>query len=169
MSRGRWIFTSDADLPYDLGFFQEAAWLLDRGIDLVIGNRRLASSHFRMPTRILHKVHRRVLYGLWFNRVVRWLFPIDTTDTQAGLKAMSRRTAEAFFERQTCPGFLHDLELLLTAEGCGFPIAEIPVWLHLRDEKTSVRILREVFRSLYWLTRIAWQHRRGRYAHGPAA
>src|SRR6185295_8455055 len=45
-SRGSRVFFTDADLPYELEFFDEASLKLDQGYGLVTGNRRSGSSQF---------------------------------------------------------------------------------------------------------------------------
>ncbi len=162
-SKGKWIFFTDADLPYNLDFFDRAANQLKSGYDFVTGNRRLPSSQFHLPVSLLPLAYGRHRLGLWFNRIVRWLLPISTTDTQAGIKALSRRLALEAFSRQTCPGFLFDLELFLTAKGLGYSQTELPVTLYLNSEKSTVRILRECILVANWLSRIRIQNLRKRY------
>ncbi|MGK5081778.1 methyltransferase domain-containing protein [Bdellovibrionota bacterium FG-1] len=157
-SRGRLVFFTDADLPYDLDFFDVAARELREGADLVTGNRRLKTSIFDIPVGLLPLAYKRHRLGLAFNRVVQWLFPIHTTDTQAGLKAMSRRLACAGFERQVCPGFFFDLEFFLAAAGLGYRHMELPVVLHLNSEKSTVRVIRESILAAFWLTRITFRN-----------
>ena len=162
-SRGKWIFFTDADLPYDLDFFDQAALRLKSGFDLVTGNRRLPSSHFHIPVTLLPLAYGRHRLGLWFNRLVRWLLPITTTDTQAGIKALSRRMAVEAFSRQSCPGFLFDLEIFLTANGLGYFQTDLPVTLHLNSEKSTVRILRECLLVANWLSRIRFRNLKRAY------
>ena len=169
MARGQWIFTTDADLPFDLGFFLEADRLLKLGFHLVTGNRRLPQSRFRVPTRVLHMVYQRVLLGLLFNRFVRWLFPIHTTDTQAGIKAMTRGTAEEVFRHQVCPRYSYDIEMFLTVQGTGRRAAELPVILNLPTERSTVHIVQTAFRALYWISRIYFLHGRGHYSRARTA
>lgn len=164
-SRGKWIFMTDSDLPYDLSFFDQAAEKLKLGYDLINGNRRLGESYFQIPVHLLRLVYGRHRLGLAFNRLVRWLLPISTTDTQAGIKAISRRLAVEAFSRQSSPGFLFDLEIFLTASAHGFWQIELPVTLHLNSEKSTVRILRECILVACWLTRISFRNRRK--AYGP--
>lgn len=162
-SRGKWIFFTDSDLPYELDFFDEALRKLKSGYDLVTGNRRLPESHFNVPVHLLRLTYGRHRLGLWFNRVVRWLLPIQTTDTQAGIKAMSRKLALESFSRQSCPGFLFDLEIFMTAARQGMGQVDLPVTLHLNSEKSTVRILRECILVANWLTRITWKNFHGAY------
>lgn len=162
-SRGDWIFFTDADLPYDLDFFSLAAQKFDQGFDLVTGNRRLPTSYFDVPVKLLRLAYSRHRLGRGFNRVVRFLFPIPTTDTQAGIKALSRRLATQVFQDQICPGFFFDLEIFLSTLGHGYFHTELPVTLHLRSEKSTVRILRECLSAAYWLFQIWIRYRLGHY------
>jgi len=162
-SRGRWIFFTDADLPYDLSFFDEAAIKLKQGYHLVHGNRRLPDSEFSIPVRLLKVAYSRHRLGLGFNRCVRAGLPISTTDTQAGIKALSRNLALKFFSKQACPGFLFDLEIFLTAHGHGLPVAELPVTLYLNSEKSTVRLLRECILVAHWLVKIKLRQIRSQY------
>ena len=163
-SRGEWVFFMDADLPYDLSFFTEAARLLTDGFDFVTGNRRIPQSRFDIPVPLLHLAYRRHCIGLIFNRAARWLFSVPTTDTQAGVKAMSRRMAEVAFSRQTCPGFFFDLEFFLCCAGFNFRVTEIPVKFSLNSEKSTVQLIRESLLAGIWLTKIFWRKKRGWYA-----
>ncbi len=162
-SLGRWVFFMDADLPYDITFFSSAARLLADGIDFVTGNRRLPQSRFDIPVSVLRLAYRRHRIGLTFNRVVRWLFPIVVTDTQAGIKAMSRRMAEVAFSQQTCPGFFFDIEFFLSCAGSGFRRADIPVTLFLNSEKSTVQLLQGSTLAAIWLVKIFWKFRCGWY------
>jgi hypothetical protein len=168
MSAGKWIYTIDADLPFDLDFFLEAERMLRLGFHLVTGNRRFPFSRFRIPTRVLHMVYQRVLIGLLFNFFVRLLFPIRTTDTQAGIRAMTRETAQEVFRRQVCPRFSYDIEMFLTVQGTGRRIAELPVVLNLQSEKSTVRIFHSGVQSLYWISRILILHLKGHYSRARA-
>jgi dolichyl-phosphate beta-glucosyltransferase len=162
-SIGKWIFFMDADLPYEMTFFSGAAGLLADGVDFVTGNRRLPQSRFNIPVPLLHLAFRRHRAGVLFNRVVRWVFPIEVTDTQAGIKALSRRMAEAAFSRQICPGFFFDIEFFLCCAGFRFRQAEIPVTLFLNSEKSSVQLFRESLLAVIWLAKIFWRFKRGGY------
>jgi len=163
-ARGRLIFFTDADLPYDLEFFERAARYLQNGYELVTGNRRLGSSQFDIPVGLLNIAYGRHRLGLGFNRVVRLLFPVETTDTQAGIKAMSRELARAAFSRLECPGFFFDLEVFLTARAHKMNQIDLPVLLFLNTEKSTVRIIRESFLAAYWLSRIWIRQLSGAYA-----
>ncbi|MBY0371247.1 ChbG/HpnK family deacetylase [bacterium] len=161
-SRGDWIFFVDADLPYDLAFFEQAAAKLAEGFDFAAGNRRLYESIYELPVPALPFVHRRHRLGLRFNALVRPLLGIHSTDTQCGIKAMSRRFATAAFAKQTCPGFLFDLEMYLVKNGYRFSHVELPVKFSLREQKSTVQIRREIFQVAYWLPKL-WRQKHQRH------
>jgi dolichyl-phosphate beta-glucosyltransferase len=162
-ARGKLIFFTDADLPYDLEFFTRATQALRSGYSLVTGNRRLDTSQFDIPVELLKVAYGRHRLGLGFNRVVRLIFPVQTRDTQAGIKAMTRELAKEAFSRLECPGFFFDLEIFLTAKAHGMRQLDLPVLLYLNTEKSTVRIIRESFLAAYWLTRIYLRQLRGAY------
>jgi SAM-dependent methyltransferase len=166
-SKGEIVCFTDADLPYDLSFFDQAFARLDLGYDLITANRRHGESRFDIPISLLPLAYGRHRLGLLFNRVVRWFFPVQTTDTQAGIKALSRRLAEKAFRLQRCPGFFFDLEMILVNRAQGWAQAEIPVSLKLNSEKSTVRIIREAILALYWLGRIWQGHLTGHYGKKP--
>jgi dolichyl-phosphate beta-glucosyltransferase len=162
-TQGRWIYFTDADLPYDLEFFDRAASKLKQGYELVTGNRRVPESYFHVPVSLLHIAYSRHRLGLAFNRVARFLLPIKTTDTQAGIKAMTRELALRAFSLQSCPGFFFDLELILSARGGNAKHAEQTVTLYLNTEKSTVRVVRESILAVFWLARITLREFNGKY------
>jgi 2-polyprenyl-3-methyl-5-hydroxy-6-metoxy-1,4-benzoquinol methylase len=162
-SKGRLICFTDSDLPYDLSFFERAFVRSGQGFDLITGNRRMSESLFDIPVAVLPFAYNRHRLGLFFNRVVRTLLPVGTTDTQAGIKVLSRRLAEKAFGIQRCPGFFFDLEIFLVNQANGWSQAEIPVSLHLNSEKSTVRIFRESILAIYWLGRITLGQLQGYY------
>ncbi len=163
---GEMVGFIDADLPYNLDFFPQAAKKIEEGADYVTGNRRLPLSRFDIPIPLLSLAYGRHRLGLAFNSIVRSLFSLETLDTQAGIKLISRPLAEAFFSRQRCPGFLFDLELFLVAKHHGLNHCELPIMLHLNFEKSTIRIFREIVMIQRWLRKIKAFERRGEY--GPA-
>ena len=162
-ARGRIVMFTDADLPYDLEFFKGAVALLEGGASLVAGNRRSPESWFEVPVPLLRYVYGRHRKSLTFNRLVRWLLPIQIRDTQAGIKAMTRELARAAFLRDLCPGFLFDLEIFLIAEANGMRVEDLPVRFTQHDDMSTVNFTRLSLSALYWLARIKVRHMLGAY------
>lgn len=161
---GEWIFFTDADLPFDLEFFDEAIDAMLDGCDLVMGNRRKSDSRSVVPPKLLGRFLLRDILSRTFSLVSRAIIPsIRFKDTQAGIKAMSRDFADLAFERMTCPGFFGDIELLLVAKGLRARVTDLPVTLYVNDNKTSVRFVRDAFSALSWLFKIRTRELRGLY------
>lgn len=161
---GRWIFFTDADLPYDLRFFLDAIPHLRDGYDFVTGNRRLPDSTFTVPTALLPLVFKRHRLGIYFNQIVaRFFLGLTCGDTQAGIKAMSHRFASIAFSRQLSQGFLADLEFHLVCLQNNFKHCELPIHFHLRNEKSTVQLSKQFFETLFWIPRFAFARFSGFY------
>ncbi len=156
-ARGKFILFTDADLPYHLEFFERSISMLERGFDFISGNRRLAKSQFNLPAQLLPLALQRHWLGKLFNRAIRFFFPITSSDTQAGIKAMTRDFAKTAFSRVDCPGFFFDIELFLVASRGDYAWAELPIELFLQTEKSTVRVLKELALAFYWVTRIRFR------------
>lgn len=166
-SKGEIVFFTDADLPYDLRFFKEALSEIQKGAGLITGNRRLPESVFDLPVELLPVAYGRHRLGLLFNRVTRLLFPLQTTDTQAGIKAFTRELGKKAFSLQACPGFFFDIELFLTARHHKIRHKELPVRLYLASEKSTVRLARDAILALFWLLRLSLRNLSGAYQLKP--
>lgn len=163
VARGSHVAFIDADLPFNLDFFNQAFCEVTKGADIVSANRRVEQSVFVVPVPLLPLVYKRHWAGLAFNRLVRLALPIRTLDTQAGLKYMSRNFAEKVFTRQLCTGFLLDVELFLIASITKAKHVELPVELHLYSEKSTVRLAKELSRMLIDMGLIWLRYRAGEY------
>jgi len=163
-SRGKTILTVQSEQPCEIDFYERALSELKReGLDLVRANRRHPETRFRIPVRHLPQVHGRHRLGLWFNRLVRLLLPITTTDTHSGSWVLTRDLAIQAFALQTDGGFLFDLELALTARAGGYLERDLPVRLYLASEKESHRVIQESLSILRGLPRLALRYRRHFY------
>lgn len=163
-SRGRVLFTLNLEQPCDPAFFQRAFDEVSKGIDLVHANRRMPESRFRIPVRVLPFVYARHRLGLAFNRLVKLLLPVATTDTHAGNLAMSRRMATEGFALQRFPGFLFDVELSVIASTLSMGQKDLPERLYLSEEKPSSRVFRETVTIAWRLPILWWRFLRGLYA-----
>ncbi len=76
---------------------------------------------------------------------------------------MTRRLAYHVARLQRCSGFLNDLEIFLISKVLRCRHVELPVVFVIQSEKSTVRIISEVFRGGYWLCRIAMNYWCGRY------
>lgn len=163
-ARGMQVFMIDADLPYELDFVPKALELADHGADLVYANRRHPESYFRVKIPTLHLAFRRHCFGLLFNKLARLFLGVQSKDTQAGMKLLSRRLAKAVSQFSTCPGFLFDLEIFILAQINAWKVRDLPVVFNLENEKSSVRLFKETVAILTWLPKIRWNTVTGRYS-----
>ncbi|PIP93263.1 MAG: hypothetical protein COW00_12055 [Bdellovibrio sp. CG12_big_fil_rev_8_21_14_0_65_39_13] len=136
---------------------------LNSGIDFVTGNRRSPESYFHFPVSIMPFVYSRHMCGIYFNQVVRFLFGLESRDTQAGIKAMTRDFARTSYALQACPGFLFDIEFFMVAQANGLKHTEIPVHLNLDHQVTTIKICKELVVSFYWLSKIFIKKMTGHY------
>ncbi len=167
VAQGRWIFFTDADLPYDLSFIKEGIPLLEQGHGLVTGSRRLKKSRINISFEDLRFVFTRSRLGLVFNCFVRILFPISSLDTQAGIKGMSRDFALKAFSCLKCPTFYFDIELILVAREHQFVKAQLPLLLGVENKDSTISVFKEFFCSIFWLLRIKIAYLFGSYSPKP--
>lgn len=153
----------DADLPFDLAFLIQAKEDVGNGSSLVVGNRRLVKSRVHLPTKLLPSLFKRHVFGLLYNQAVRRLFRIDQSDTQCGIKLMTRNFATKLFCHLTCHGFSFDVEMFLLAQGHGDKVTSIPVTLMHDHDQSTLRLSGELIRSIKSLAHLKYKKYRGEY------
>ncbi len=157
-ARGNWRLFTDIDLSYPFADVQRVAESLRSGAEMVIASRRHPESRLVLPPDLVGPAYRRHLQSLLFSRLVRFCLPLEQGDTQAGLKGMSARVAEAIVPQLRCDGFGFDCELLTACTRYSIPITEVPVSVRYEQASSTVSpwsILRTV-REL-WKIRRAWR------------
>lgn len=158
----------DADLPFDLAFLGLAKDAVNEGAQLVVGNRRLSESRVHLPTKLLPSFFKRHVFGLLYNSAVRLLFGIKQTDTQCGIKLMTRAFATEFFCHLTCHGFSYDVELFLLAKGHDKKVTSIPVTLMHEHGQSTLRLGGELIRTVKALAHLKYKENKGEYQPRPA-
>ena len=153
----------DADLPFNLAFLGQAQTVVEDGSSLVVGNRRLPTSRVHLPTELLPSLFKRHVFGLLYNKVVRLMFGIEQSDTQCGIKLMTREFAKKLFCHLTCHGFSYDVEMFLLAQGHKDKVSSIPVTLLHDDAQTTLSLGRELIRSIKSLAHLKYKKMRGEY------
>lgn len=157
----------DADLPFDLAFLGLAEAAVTIGADLVVGNRRLAESRVHLPTKLLPSFFMRHVFGLLYNGAVKWLFGIKHTDTQCGIKLMTRAFATEFFCHLSCHGFSYDVELFLLAKNHAKKVASVPVTLVHEHGQSTLRLGGEFMRTVKSFIHLKYKEIRGEYQPRP--
>lgn len=151
------------DLPYELEFFERAAKELCSGARLVAADRRLDGSTFELPVHLLPLAASRHRLGLAFNAIVRGLLGLQSTDTQAGAKAMDAAFARHAFVRIESTRFVYDVELFAFAESNRLCVRSLPVRFRLQSEASSVRLAREAVLACGDLALVALRRSLGHY------
>lgn len=152
--RGDVVGFVDADNKTPITEFDKFEEHFVAGADIVIGSRRLCTSHVERPQ-------------VWYRRAGSKVFAIGMhaivglnaiADTQCGFKFFRRAAADDIFSRQRIDGYMFDVEILYLAARAGYRIAQVPVrW---RDDGDSrLELVRGNLRNLRDLLRI----RLGRY------
>lgn len=153
----------DADLPFDLAFLGQAEEAINNGSSLVVGNRRLPTSRVHLPTSLLPSLFKRHVLGILYNKAVRLLFGVQQSDTQCGIKLMTREFATKLFCQLTCHGFSYDVEMFLLAQGQGDKVTSVPVILIHDHGQSTLRLGGEFIRSARSLMHLKYKKNCGEY------
>lgn len=86
--------------------------------DVVIGTKASDRSQFPLARRIMSAA---------FRKTVSFLFGLNVSDTQTGIKLFRREVLEDVIPRMRVSRFAFDIELLVAALRFGYEIAEVPV------------------------------------------
>lgn len=156
---GRVRIYTDADLPYDPELMPVmAAYILDRGFHLAIGDRTLRGSSYHLKLGIT----RRALSGV-FSAFVGTIVTGGFFDTQCGLKAIRGDVADVLFRLIRIDRFAFDVELVYLALKYGADIKRVPVQLE-RNDSSSVRVWRDSVRGAFDVLRIKYNQLTGCYS-----
>ena len=155
------LFT-DADLSSPICEADKLIAAIKRGADIAIGSRWL-----RTELQTERQPLYRQFFGRIFNLLLRIILGLRFKDTQCGLKAFSRRAAQAVFPRQRIERWGFDPEILFLGNKAGMVTVEVPVeWAH--DERSKINPLTDGLKMFIELLRIRWYDLTGKY-EGPAA
>lgn len=154
---GRYRIFLDVDLATPVEFVGSCVEELRRGADVVIGSRRTARAEIQQRQSPLRE---------WLGRGYSLLSHVATgvaaSDFTCGFKGFSSAAAAAVFSRQRVTNWSFDTEILFIATRLGLRIRELPVrWRD--DQRTKVRLGRDVLGSLGGLVQIRVNSARGWY------
>ncbi|MGA9350867.1 MAG: dolichyl-phosphate beta-glucosyltransferase [Anaerolineae bacterium] len=156
-ARGRYIFFTDADLPYDLEALGRFLTALEAGYDLAIGARDLPGSRFSVPRSAIRRLASDIFTWIVRNYAVKGI-----PDTQCGFKGFQREVALDLFQRGRIDGYAFDVELVFLARRRGYRIARLPVVL-VHNDDSKIRVVRDSAQMLLDLFRILIYARQGVY------
>ena len=150
-ANGRYRIFTDVDLQFWDGVERTAAALYS-GADVAVASRTHPESRYDFPASFISYAIWRRLQSKAFNVAVRAVLPVRLSDTQAGLKGMSARFAEAVLPKMTIDGFGFDCEWLTVCARLGVPVHQIPLTFRYdtiestTKPRTVVKILHELLR-----------------------
>ena len=115
----KFVYT-DIDFPYQDQEIQRIYCALQKGADLVMAKR--SEQYYTKVSKSRTWISKR------FKAVIRMLFNIPTTDTQAGLKGLSLKGRDLLLQTKI-NRYLFDLELVKSCAKQQLKIVELPVSL----------------------------------------
>lgn len=132
-ARGDIITFTDAGGDFDPKQFDKCVKLMEIfDADFVIGSKRHPASKINYPRK-------RRLYSWIYHRMIKILFGLNVTDTQAGLKFLKKKVAKDVVSRAMVKQYAFDLEMLVIAHQLGYRrIFEAPVELDFNSAGSGI-------------------------------
>jgi len=156
-ARGAYVIFMDIDLATPVTFIEPCVARLQRGADVVIGSRRTADARIER-----HQARLREWLGQGFSLLSRIVTGAHVSDFTCGFKGFRREASQAVFSRQRVENWSFDAEVLFLAHRLRLRVEELPVIWH-DDERTKVRLGRDIAGSLQGLLAVRVNHALGRY------
>lgn len=158
-ARGRYIVTTDADLPYGAKAVGECYEILARGATVVIGDRTLSDSkhyiHVSLMRRLLSHIYRMLFFPLVCSCGLR--------DVQCGLKGFDASFGKEMLRHSSINRFAFDLELVVFAIARKRRINRMPIVL-VRNAPSSLQMVLDSVYMFCDVVRIGWNVCRGYYS-----
>jgi glycosyltransferase involved in cell wall biosynthesis len=141
----------DIDLSTGLDALIRAMDLLNRGADIVVGNRLAKNSN---TTRCL----KREFISRSYNVVIKTTLGTTFHDAHCGFKTGRREVVQKILPYIADNEWFFDTEFLFYAERLGYKIVEIPVtWIE--DPDTKAKIFKDAYDDLRGLYRLRFHNR----------
>lgn len=153
-SSGTTLIACSLSQPCQASFLSEAFSAIQAGYSCVRASRRLEQSQFKTPVRYLSLVYGRHHLGVLFNRILRRLFTLHSSDILSDTFALKRERALSVFKLQSSTSFLFPLEMALVLKAHSAREKDLAVVLTLTTEKAQPQIYHEVLQILGELPRI---------------
>jgi glycosyltransferase involved in cell wall biosynthesis len=142
-ARGRYLVMADADLTYDFGEIGRFVEQLDKGADMVIGDRMDNIHPGAMPW--LHRyVGNPVLTG-----ILNLFFRTGVKDAHCGMRAFRREALERLDLRATGMEFASEMVIRGAKEGLN--VSQVPIEYHPRGGESKLSSFRDGWRHLRFL------------------
>jgi hypothetical protein len=143
-ARSEYIVMGDSDDTYDFSDLDALVAPLDRGADMVLGNRFAGGiANGAMPW-----AHRYIGSPI-INMVIRLFFGTRIGDSQSGLRAFRRGVTERLGLKSS--GMELASEMIVSAARAGMTIAEVPAPYAIRRGESKLNTVRDGWRHLRYL------------------
>lgn len=143
-ARGDYIVMGDSDDTYDFSDLSQLIAPLDRGADMVVGNRFSGG----IATGAMPWAHRYIGSPI-INFVIRLFFGTRIGDSQSGFRAFRREAAQRLGLRSS--GMELASEMIVSAARAGLTITEVPAPYALRRGESKLNTVRDGWRHLRFL------------------
>jgi len=143
-ARGDYIVMGDSDDTYDFSDLDALIAPLDKGADMVLGNRFAGG----IAAGAMPWAHRYIGSPI-INLVIRLFFGTRIGDSQSGLRAFRRGVTERLGLRSS--GMELASEMIVSATRAGLTIAEVPAPYALRRGESKLNTVRDGWRHLRFL------------------
>ncbi|NWF64826.1 MAG: glycosyltransferase family 2 protein [Chloroflexi bacterium] len=118
-AQGEKIVFFDSDLEIAPQYIHKLLDVMQKtNADVVAGVKDPTTNRFPAPRKLMSAIYRTT---------VRFLFDLNITDTQTGIKLFKREVLENAIPRMSVSRFAFDLELVVAAARFGYSIVEVPV------------------------------------------
>jgi glycosyltransferase involved in cell wall biosynthesis len=143
-ARSDYIVMGDSDDTYDFSDLDALIAPLDRGADMVVGNRFAGG----IAAGAMPWAHRYIGSPI-INLVIRLFFGARIGDSQSGLRAFRREVAGRLGLRSS--GMELASEMIVSAARAGMTIAEVPAPYAIRRGESKLNTVRDGWRHLRYL------------------
>ena len=154
-AKGKYIFFTDADLPYEPHFFSHAIKTFEQtDCDFISGNRHLKKS--RADAGLSQK---RILASRIFSLLVHNLLDIEVTDTQCGIKGFRKACARKIIQQSQINGYAFDVEIYILAKQNQWHVEFLPVVL-VNNQLSKIRLGFDPFNIFMDILKIFCRHKK---------
>ena len=143
VAKGRYIVMADADLTYDFAEIPRFVAELDKGADMVIGNRMKNIHPGAMPW------HHRYIGNPLLSGFLNVLFKTGIDDAHCGMRAVRRDVLPRLGLRTT--GMEFASEMVIRAAKEKLVLAQFPIEYHPRGGESKLSSFRDGWRHLRFL------------------
>ena len=143
VARGRYIVMADADLTYDFEEIPRFVAELDKGADMVIGDRMKNIHPGAMPW------HHRYIGNPLLSGFLNLLFKTGIDDAHCGMRALRRDRLRQLDLRTT--GMEFASEMVIRAAKEKLVLAQFPIEYHPRGGESKLSSVRDGWRHLRFL------------------